>query len=632
MKTTLSVLLVFIFIQINAQHKFTQLEGQVLDSLNNPLPVATVVMLQATDSVLYGFTTSDEQGKFVIPKIEAGTYIVRISFIGYSSYSENIEIRKLDSPYSLGRIIMEEEGKLLDDVSVEADAIPIMIKGDTVEYNAASFKTQSNATVEELLKKLPGIEIDRDGGIKAQGEEVKKVLVDGKEFFGDDPKIATKNLPADAINKVQVFDKSSEMSEFTGIDDGEREKTINLKLEEDKKNGVFGNVEGAYGNNQRYDGRLNFNRFTNKSQLSLIASGNNINKQSFTLGDYFRLMGGRPQGGTIMINSGDLGESGNGLTDTGAGGINFNIDLSKKTEIRSSYFYNQMDNELLNSSFRENYLDNGSYTSISNLAQNSFFVNHRFNLRLEHKISENADLIFTANLSGSNNEINGTSDSELTGIDGSREILTDNLNHTDGSTFDFKGSLMYRQKLKKPGRFMVMSGQLNNNDIDSDYNLISENIFMPDNPLDRTVKKIDQLQNLHNDQIDYSGKVSYTEPLGKKRYLEFNYTYQNYNTDYEKLFYDILSGSNTLNSELSNIYNRDYFYNLAGVTFTINHTKTSFNSGLNYQDSYLNGSLQNNPDPISKRFNKLLPWISYRYKFTNSKSLEIRYTSNLTEP
>ena len=216
-----SLLFIFLFGTIWA---FGQdITGTVKDE-NEALVGATTMLLNASDSVISSFAITDAEGKFTIKKAFNGEYILQINFVGFKTYTKKVSVKGED--LNLGSIILEAD--VLDELVIEGERVPIEMKKDTIEYNAAAFKTQPNAVVEDLLKKLPGVEVDRDGSIKAQGEDVNKVLVDGKEFFGDDPQMATKNLAADAVDKVQVFDKKSEFSEFSGIDDGNEEKTINI--------------------------------------------------------------------------------------------------------------------------------------------------------------------------------------------------------------------------------------------------------------------------------------------------------------------------------------------------------------------------------------------------------------------
>jgi hypothetical protein len=268
------------------------IKGQVLDGDDNPLPSATVILLNPADSSLVNFGASKADGSFELKNVNRGEYMLRVTFVGHKTFSYRVSPAADQAVVDIGIAKMEEAKTELDEVVVQAEKAPVVIKGDTIEFNATSFKTNQNDNVEELLKKLPGVEVENDGTIKAQGEEVKKVTVDGREFFGRDPKLATRNLPADAVEKVQVFDKKSDQAEFTGIDDGQREKTINLELKEEKRNGVFGSLMGGYGTDNRYTGKASLNRFKKGQQLSFIGQGNNINEQGFSIGDYLNYSGG----------------------------------------------------------------------------------------------------------------------------------------------------------------------------------------------------------------------------------------------------------------------------------------------------------------------------------------------------
>ena len=285
---TILLLLFSHLLNLHGQHLA---QGSVLDENQSWLVGATVVLLEPIDSTMVSFAISNSDGEFSLEDVEAGDYVLQISFVAYKTMMTSVTVagnKKVD----LGAFEMEPMLEVLQEVTVKAEHIPMGVIGDTISYNAAAFKTKPGATVEDLLKKLPGVEVSRDGSIKAMGEEVENVLVDGKEFFGNDPKIATKNLEAEAVDKVQVFDKKSEIAEFTGIDDGEEEKTINLKLKEEYKKGGFGNASLAGGDKSTYDGRLTYNRFSPKMQAAVILNANNINKQAFSFNDYIGFMGG----------------------------------------------------------------------------------------------------------------------------------------------------------------------------------------------------------------------------------------------------------------------------------------------------------------------------------------------------
>ena len=259
--------------------------GVVQDSSGTTLPGATVVLLQPADSVLVSFAATRSDGAFQIRRVRSGEYLLKVTFVGFQTLTRPLEVGS--GPVGVGVLTLTEASGDLGQLVVEADRVPIVIKKDTLEYDAGAFGTPQGAVVEDLLRRLPGVEVEEDGSIKAQGETVRNVLVDGKEFFGDDPTVATRNLPADAVERVQVYDKASDTAEFTGVDDGNEERTINLELKEDRKSGAFGNVSGGFGGvpegsatgeNVLFDGRASVNRFSPGTQLSLIANVNNVNK------------------------------------------------------------------------------------------------------------------------------------------------------------------------------------------------------------------------------------------------------------------------------------------------------------------------------------------------------------------
>ncbi|HJW28657.1 MAG TPA: hypothetical protein VJ508_05325, partial [Saprospiraceae bacterium] len=316
------------------------------------------------------FGSSDQLGSFTIKNVAKGEYLLNINFLAHTPFYQLIT-SGLAEESDLGRLHLQPASStVLNPVEVKADHVPMEINKDTISYNADAFQTQPNANVEDLLKKMPGIEVGTDGSIKAQGEDVQKVLVDGKEFFGDDPKMATKNLPAKAVKKVKVYDKQSDMAEFTGVDDGTRMKTIDLQLKDEFKKGLFGNAQLGYGSDDRYNGKASINRFTKTNQLSFLGQLNNINDQGFSFSDRMNFSGGmrgmmgggggnrnvefRMTSSDVPFNDG----SSNGLVKTGAGGLNFNFQKNKKFNVRSSYFYNGVGKDLDQTSFRQSLSDN----------------------------------------------------------------------------------------------------------------------------------------------------------------------------------------------------------------------------------------------------------------------------------
>ena len=619
------------------QNKTTTVRGAVVDSVESALPSATMMLLRAQDSVMHSFTASDGNGNFRFTRVPAGNYLLQISFMGFRNYSQNVAVESTAEELNLGNIILNEDNQLLDEVSILSDRIPIILKKDTIEYNAAAFKVQPNANVEELLKRLPGVEVDREGNVKAQGEDVNKVLVDGKEFFGDDPQIATKNLPADAVDKVQVFDKMSDMSEFTGIDDGNRNKTINLTLKDDKKKGVFGKLMAAYGTEDRWSGKASINKFTDKSQFSILASGNNTNTRNFSFGDYMNFAGGMQSlgggGGMMITMDGAGGMSGNngGIATSTSAGLNWNYDFSKKTSLNLSYFYNGIDNVLDQTSYRLDNLAGGqSLENSSEISQNTANMNNRLNFKLKHELSKFQNLQLSGSVSYNDGDFSSSAVSDVI----SNGLLSNQLttgNNSTGNTFKINSNLIYRRKFQKNGRNFVVSSRINSANDDKDQFINSNSPFFPIDT--RYTFSQNQLQATND--LDFGAVVSYTEPLGKKRYLEFSYEYSNNRNEFDKDFFDIdaVAGSRVENILLSSHYRRDYFYNRGGTTLMINKRKSNVTASLKFQSSQLDGEiLSENVAPFSKTFQTLLPSLRWKYDFTTSKNLSFNYSTRLQEP
>jgi 5-hydroxyisourate hydrolase-like protein (transthyretin family) len=376
--------------------------GKVTDtSSGQPVAEATVTVLDTKDSSLVSFARTDQEGRFRIRGLNSGDYRLLITHIGFYNYSSRLRISADLKDFRLDNISLKAKSKMLQEVTVLQEAPPVTIRKDTIEYNAGSFKTKPNAVVEDLLKKLPGLQVDKDGKIKANGEEVKKVLVDGKEFFGNDPKTATKNLPADIVDKVQVFDKKSEQAAFTGFDDGNSEKTINLTLKPEKRNGLFGRTVAAAGNKERYQGSLNLNQFSGERQLSVIGISNNINKQGFSFAEilnFSEAMNGVGRGGMIENNSLPVQGLTNspGITTTTAGGINYNDKWNSNMDVTGSYFYNKTGTELKQYAAQQWLLPGNNYFNNKSINARQANQNHRANLISDYKIDSVNSLRFSS--------------------------------------------------------------------------------------------------------------------------------------------------------------------------------------------------------------------------------------------
>lgn len=622
--------------------KFT-LRGQVTDTLSAPMPSATVMLLNPKDSSLVNFSSSDAKGFFEMKNVSRGSYQVKVTFVGFAPAIKDVTLYDASSlVVDIGRLKMRPMSAELDALVVQGEKAPVTVKRDTIEFNAASFKTKANANVEDLLKKMPGMDVQPDGTIRAQGEQVQRVMVDGREFFGRDPKLATRNLPADAVDKVQVYDKKSDQSVFTGIDDGQREKTINLALKEEKRHGAFGTLMAGAGTNDRFQAKGNVNRFSKGRQLSFLGMGNNVNEQGFSLDDYMNFSGGSQQlaggGGAMQVTFNGSNQNGvplnfggrqSGIMTNYAGGVNFNEDFSDRTKGGGSYFYNRLDQNITKNTDRINYLPTGNYRFRQDSKQLSVNDNHRVNLTLDQQIDSANSIRFTANATYTASQQNIQSVSRTLSADSTLQNEGSRNSTTHGTNTVVNSSLLYRHRFPKKGRTFSTTLTFGLNQSNSDGTLQSTNQFYTVVP-----EKQDILQTNHQrtDNQTYGAQLSYTEPLGNRKYLEFNYAIRTNLNQVDKLVYDIANGQSSLNSVLSNQYNSTYLYNRPGINFRVNRQKYNFAVGVNYQSTQLNGNLVLRDTTINRTFENVLPVFRFNYDFSSFKHLRFDYETSMQEP
>ncbi len=595
-----------------AQNERFDLTGSVVDSTKIGVPSATIVALTRADSVLTKFTTSDKEGAFRLRRLAAGEYILQISFVGYQTIRQNFEIKTAD--LDVGQLIMHELVSELDELVVSAEHIPFRVSKDTLSYNAAAFATRPNAVVEDLLRRLPGVEVAEDGSITVQGEQVQKVLVDGKEFFGSDPTIATKNLPADAVERVEVYDKQSDKAEFTGIQDGNEQKTINLALKEDAKKGYFGTVTGGLGgeNTDRglYDGRLNFNRFNSSTQIGLIGSGNNVNRGSFR------------------------GDSNAGFSESFSIGLNLNRDFGKKGKswIRSSYFRNQSENTQNRVVNRESILG-PAISSSTDLAsdQVSENVSHSGDLNAQLTLGEGHDIRIRSVLNFSNSDLTNVSFQETMNASGQIRNSADTRNFNSGDRVAGSGDLTWRKKLNDKGRSVIWSSSGELNDSDNSTDLTSTiGTFDPLADI-LTYAEIVQLQSTIGNQLSQRHRLSLNEPIGSAN-LELGLERQLEDQDETKDFSDMVLGAPVLNELLSAEFNRTYSYWHGTAQFSKTTEDQFITVGLQVQRSDLEGTIVNRNVSISNGYTHILPNLYYKGTLSDAASIQIRYNASTREP
>lgn len=622
-------------------------KGIAYDTLSKqPVASATVTLLQKKDSSLVGFTMTDNKGQFEMAGLPNGEYRLLTTHVSYHNSSTFFTIDEAHKQVNLGSIIMNDVTRVLSEVTVTAEAPPVTLIDDTVQYNAGSFKTIPNATVEQLLKKMPGIKVEKDGTVKAQGQDVKKVLVDGREFFGNDPKIATRNLPADAVDKVQVYDKMSDQAQLTGFDDGNSEKTINLKLKKDKKKGMFGKVTAGGGTNDRYEGKFNVNSFKGARQLSVLGMGNNTNVEGFSFMDMLNFNGGKGSlqqaGGGLQIDIKGVGpvdqnDNSNGTRSIRGGGFNYNNLIGKKTWFTSNYFYNGYNPNTESHIQRQYFLPDSSYYYNQNALEKNLNNSHQLNLSADIQLDSFNSIKISPSIGYQQSGSHSISDYNILSLTQQPGTSGISDNEANSHGYNFKNDVLFRKKFHRAGRTLSLSLQNKLNASDGDGSLTSANTYR--NPLG-TVTRSDSIQQHNTNSSDlnsYTARLVYTEPLFKRSLLEFSLAKSDGRSTAQKTTYDYnaLSGKfDRLNERFTNDYENSYGYNSGGVRWRLQLRKLMASAGVNWQQAQLEGktTVNGKDSIINKNFYNWLPNARLQYNFSKFRNLRLSYTTSTNQP
>ena len=620
---------------------------------SEPVAFATASVTVKGETTPLKYVLSDSEGEAVIPKLKKGTYIVKAELMGYKAFQKEIVLEK---NVDLGTVRMEEDAEVLDAAKVTDVGNPIVVKKDTIEYTASSFKTSENDMLEELLKKLPGVEVEADGSITANGETIKKITIDGKTFFLDDPQLASKNIPAKIIEKVKVVEKKSEQAQFTGIDDGEEETVIDLSLRPGMMQGWFGNLMAGGGhdvpgggsdmNDWRYQGAGMIGRFTDKSQISIILNGNNTNNRGFN--DMAGSMMQGMRGGMGMGRGMGGWGRGNGISTSWMGGLNGAFTLCDgDMDLAGNYLYNGNINNVMEESSKITYLDDGSRLLNDNTGTSRTMTQgHRFGMRLEHKFSENTSILFEPQFNfgyGSYGELSDfQTDTERDGVKNpTNKGYTDNNGFNDN--WSTSGFLLFRQRLGKPGRTISANVRysFSNNVLDG-FNKSLTSVLDPE-----TAAWTDEIVNQRVDQNSKSaslnGRVVYTEPIGKYFFVEANYNYGwSRNTSYKNIY---ASGSNEIvdgmlvfnpNGEKlddrysNNILNRSITQR-AGLNFSYQREKirAQIGASINPTDTY---NETTGHDPYHNKVINWSPQAMLNYEINDNTNVRFFYFGRSAQP
>jgi hypothetical protein len=657
---------------LQAQEKVVgSVKGKVVDSSKKEsLGEATITVVKAKDSSVVTFTVAKPDGTFDIKDLAAGMYRILVSFSGYELYSKNFMVSPDFPNINLNTIYLLPKSTLLQAVVVEGP--PIQVKKDTVEYRASAFTVKPNANAEDVLKKLPGVEVDKDGNVKAQGEDVQKVYVDGKEFFGNDPKLATKNITADMIESIQVFDDMSDQAKFTRIDDGSRSKTINIKLKKDKRKGMFGRLMAGGGTDERYESSVSINKFNGDERASLIAGSNNINRQTFSFSDIVSTMGGfgsRGGGGmgggagfggggggggvrTVVVSGTGGGgggfanfgsNTGNGINRNTTVGLNYTNKFASKLDVTGSYFFSNGNVRNERSSLRKTYFPADSFAlQNSSTWSDNVNQNHRVNLRMEYFIDSSNSLLFTPSFTLQHSEslsidtnftLSNSPLKSYLAITG----VTRNENERDG--VNLNNNLLFRHKFKKVGRTFTVGLNNSINNSDGNGNNLSPLTFFNDDGSVARVRRQDLVSDQKTRSSNNTVSASYTEPVGKNKLIEFNLAYvDNHSTSDRKVWdYNVGTGKYDQQNLLqTNYFENDFIAQRAGLNFRVQEAKYNYQLGGAIQRSTLNSrslrAVTGKDTTLNQDFLNFFPTANFQYSWSRSKNLRLRYNGRTNQP
>lgn len=632
----------FVSLSLNAQGSFSVKFTLVERGSDNPVSFATASLTSKGSEAPFKYVLTDEEGKGTLTKIPKGEYVFRAELLGYKTITQEI---KLEGNLNMGEVAMKVDAKQLDAASVSAVGNPIIVKKDTVEYNASSFKVSDNAVLEDLLKKLPGVEVNSDGTVTANGETISKITIDGKTFFLDDPQLATKNIPANIVDKVKVVEKKSDQALFTGIDDGQEETIIDLSIRPGMMNGVFGNVMAGAGHDLpstpdaeylwtkegwRYQGSGMAGRFTDKSQISVILNANNTNNRGFNDMASSMMQGMRGGRGGMGRGMGAFGGSGNGITSSWMGGLNgaFTL-LDGDMSLAGNYLYNGSDRFVEEESSKVTYLDGGSSLVNDNSGYETNFSNgHRFGMRLDHKFSDNTSILFEPQFNfGNGNYVEYSDFSTLTrGTDGSESLTNEGYTDNTGvnKNWTASGRFLFRQRLGKPGRTISanIDYRFSNNDLQG-FNRSLTRTFEEDVPSEEL---IDQRLDNNTKSSSLSGRLVYTEPLGKDFYMEANYQYSWSQSDAVK---NVFTDEVLDMTYSSSILNR-YINQRAGLTFS--YQKESLHAHLGAALTPQNTHNETNGEIYDNKVLNWSPQARLDYEFNDNSFFRMSYDGRSSQP
>ncbi len=639
-------LILFSLLSLGAMAQTSRIVGVVNDSTAQGPVAGAYVSIQSTsdNNAKPIYTTTDLNGKFEFAGVARQKYQLKITYLSYKDFIKTIEVA--EAILNLGSVTLTETATNLNEVKVVGQIQQSQQKGDTLQFNAAAFKTNPDANVEDLVQKMPGITIV-NGEVQAQGEKVQRVLVDGKQFFGEDATLALRNLPAEIVDKIEVFDRQSDQSQFTGFDDGNAQKTINIVTRSDRNAGKFGKAFAGYGSNNRYLSGGNLNIFGKDKRISIIGLSNNLNQQNFSSQDLSGALGssgGSSRGGRGGSRGGGGGADNflvgqqNGITNTTALGLNYTDKWGKKLEVSASYFFNQSNNANQQKTNRETFLNNATSNQFYN-EQNTYSnsnLNHRLNARMEYTVNKSNSLVFSPGISWQNNESNTIRIGATRLGDATSTLLnrTNNTQVNQSIALSSNSSLLWRHRFAKAGRTLStnFSSVINNRTGDGTLYALNEYYTTGRFPNDT----IDQRSNTLSDNIRLGASVNFTEPLTKTIQLQLNYNVSLSNSNSKNETYHYVNSEvqyARLDTILSNTFDNQYLTQRTGVAFRGGKKKITGSVGMDLQRAGLySRQLFPRTNEVDQTFNNVLPNAFLMFRPSESKNLRLFYRTSTNEP
>ncbi|MFO7368797.1 MAG: outer membrane beta-barrel protein [Bacteroidales bacterium] len=612
------LLLIISSLTLNANAQNYKVEGTIIDKTDNqPVIGAFVFMTDLKDTTERVATTTDLNGRFTLAGLKKKSYNLTIQSINYKLVKQVIALSKPVT--NLGTLILEMDSKVLSEVVIVGQGTAVQ-KGDTTIMTADAFKVNVDASAEDLVKKMPGITVE-NGTIKARGEDVKKVLVDGKPFFGDDPSVALRNLPADVIDRVQVYNKLSDQAELTGFDDGESERTINIITRRSNVYSKFGKITGGTNFDDKYLVAGNLNIFSGPRRFTFSGMTNNVNQQNFAMQDLIGTSGGGGYGGGW--GGRQFGGS-SGISKNSSFGFNYQDNWGKKASVSGSYFFNSSSNTNITNSLTKYVSDtengNSAVDSSETLSEN---YNHRFNMRIEYKIDSLNSLIIVPRFSLQENNSDRISSGLIYGGSEFSESLNNSI--SDATGYNLGNNLIWRHKFLRPGRTLSVRSSISYDKRNSSNTQIASVNSIPDN----------QLSDAATDNLTLNTNFNYTEPIGKYSQLQLNFDNRFRNGSNNNEIYKLGITSENLGrlDSLSNVYESNYMTNRGGISYLFKKDKLNLSAGINYERADLNGT-QTYPleARVDKTFQKLLPSAMINYKFSDLTNLRLFYRTSTNAP